>query len=362
MRAVRWHGRDDVRVEEVSDAPPPQPGEVRVRVEWAGICGTDREEWRTGPHVMQVGSPHPLTGQMAPLTLGHEIAGRVVDVGNGVSHVREGQLVALDGLITCGNCFWCRRHEVTLCPQLASIGFHADGGLADLITVEARGAIAVPDGVPADTAVLAEPLAVAIRGLRLGRMVVGESVAVFGGGMIGLAALRVARRAGASLISVVAPSQLRRDGALRLGADAVLDPNDTGFEERLREIHHRRGPDLVIEAAGTVQSTEQAVESPRRGGRTVILGLPPGPSTINLAELSITEREIIGALSHVWDEEFAGAVAMLADGILCADDVVAARIPLEDTVEVGFDSIGRRDLPGVKVLVSPLLPARTAHA
>lgn len=355
MRAVRWHGRGDVRIEEIPDAPLPGPGQIRIRVEWAGICGTDREEWRTGPHVIQVDRPHPLTGRMAPITLGHEIVGRVVDMGPGVAELREDQLVALDGLLTCGRCFWCRRHEVTLCEQLASIGFQADGGLADLITVAARGAIPVPEGVAADTAVLAEPLAVAIRGLRLGRVAPGESVAVFGGGMIGLAALRVARRAGASTVSVIAPSTLRREGARRLGADAVLDPNDPEWEADLRAVHDGRGPDLVIEAAGTIRSTEQAVKAARRGGRTVILGLPPGPSTVDFAALSLNERQVIGALSHVWDEDFATAVAMLGDGILAAADVVAARIPLEDTVSVGLEYVGRKDLPGVKILVSPHL-------
>jgi (R,R)-butanediol dehydrogenase/meso-butanediol dehydrogenase/diacetyl reductase len=356
VRAVRWHARGDVRVDEIPDAPKPGSGEIRLQVEWAGICGTDREEWRTGPHVVQVGTPHSLTGRMAPITLGHEVVGRIVDVGADVTGVRDDQLVAIDGLLSCGRCFWCRRHQTVLCERMASIGFHADGGLADLLTVDVRGAIPVPEGLASDIAVLAEPLAVALRALRLGRLAAGDSVAIFGGGMIGVAAMRAARRAGASTISILAPTALRREGALRLGADATLDPGDPEWRSKLRAVHEGLGPDLVIDAAGTVRSSEQAVEAPRRGGRTVIVGLPSGPSTIDMARLVLDEREVIGSLSHVWDEEFTDAVALLADGIFTGDDVVAARIPLEDTVAVGFEYVGRKDLPGVKVLVSPRLP------
>jgi (R,R)-butanediol dehydrogenase/meso-butanediol dehydrogenase/diacetyl reductase len=345
----------DLRVEEIPDAPAPGPGQVRVRVEWAGICGTDREEWRSGPHSIQVGVPHPTTGRMAPIVIGHEVAGTVIDLGAGVSGLREGDLVALDGIIGCGRCHWCSVRKPQLCSQLASIGFHADGGLAELITVDARTAIRVPDGTPADTAALAEPVAVAVRALSRSRIAHGESVLVVGAGMIGLAALCVARRSGASAITVVTSPGPRADLARTLGADAIIDSGDADRATRILDAHGGLGPDLVIEAGGGVASTQLAIAAPRRGGRTVLVGLPVETVPFDVYGFVLGEREVIASLSHVWNEDFTRAVELLADGLLRADDVVSARIPFEETVARGFDTMGRSDLPGVKVLVGPHL-------
>lgn len=353
MRAVRWHGRGDVRLDRVPDAPMPGPGGVRLRVEWCGICGTDREEWRAGPLWIPTDEPHPMTGTSAPLTLGHEVAGVITDVGAGVSGLAPGDVVALDGLLTCGDCWWCERHEPTLCPSLASIGLHVDGGLAEAITVPARMAIAVPSSLDAETAALAEPVSVAVRAIRRGRLEAGEQVLIQGAGMIGLAAMRAAKTLGASFVTVAARSQRRRQQALDMGADAVVDPSAPGFLDEVRSLHDGRGPDLVIEAAGTPHACAQAVKASRRGGRVVFLGLPSESGQLDYFELVSTERELIGSLSHVWDEDLAEAVSMLAGGLLRSDEVVAARIPLEDTVAVGFESMASKELPGVKVLVSP---------
>lgn len=353
MRAVRWHGPGDVRLDHIPDAPMPGPGDVRLRVDWCGICGTDREEWRAGPLFIPTDEPHPMTGTSAPLTLGHEVAGTITDVGQGVTSLAQGDVVALDGLLTCGECWWCERHELTLCPKLASIGLHVDGGLAEAITVPARMAIAVPKGLNAETAALAEPVSVAIRALRKGRLSAGEQVLVQGAGMIGLAAMRAARRLGAASVTVAARSPRRREQALAMGADAVVDPSAPTFLDDVLALHDGRGPDLVVEAAGTPRACAQAVSASRRGGRVVFLGLPSETGQLDYFELVSTERELIGSLSHVWDEDLAEAVSMLADGLLTSDEVVAARIPLEDTVGVGFESMASKELSGVKILVSP---------
>lgn len=353
MRAVRWHGRGDVRVEKIADARRPGATEVRVRVAWAGICGTDREEWRTGPHAIQVGEPHPLTNAMAPLVLGHEVAGYVDLVGSDVEGLRAGDLVALDGLITCGECHWCSTNQTPLCRSLASIGFHADGGLAEYVTVPARGAIRVPDGTPADAAALAEPLAVALRALRRGGFAAGEAVCVVGGGMIAIAAMLAAKSLGASAVSVVSSGPKRRDLAGRLGATFTFDPGADGVVESIHAAHDGIGPPLVVEGSGSVAAFELAARLPRKGGRMVTLGLPTEPAHLNVFDLVLAERSIIASLSHVWDEDFAAAVALIAAGLLPVGDIVAARVPLAQTVTLGFESLGRQDLSGVKVLIDP---------
>ncbi len=288
---------------------------------------------------------------MAPITLGHEVSGRALQIGAGVTSLVPGQLVAVDGLIPCGRCWWCERHLTPLCASLASIGMHADGGLADFLSVPARGCIPVADHVASDTAALAEPVAVAVRALRRGRFTAGESVVVFGAGMVGIAAVAAARASGARSVTLVGNSSARRDLALALGADRVVGSTEHDLIGWLRDHHSGRGPDLVIEASGDPAAANQAITAPRRGGRTVVVGFPPAPSQVDLFALAVAEHEVIGSLSHVWDEDFRAAVGLLERGAMHADQVVSARIPLEDTVSYGFERDDWKALPGAKVLV-----------
>jgi (R,R)-butanediol dehydrogenase / meso-butanediol dehydrogenase / diacetyl reductase len=355
VRAVVWHGRGDVRVEDVPEPPSPRAGQVKVAVEWCGICGTDLEEWRNGPRFIPVGEPHAITGRKAPLTLGHEVSGRVAEVGADVTGLREGELVALDALIYCGRCWWCRRHQLTLCPQLAAIGLQADGGLAEAVTVPAQMCVHIARGVAADTAALAEPVAVAVRALRRGRLALNESLVILGAGMIGVASLVVGRRIGAAPIVVADPIASRRELAQGLGADLTLDPRDPDFLETVRNATGGGGADVAVDAAGSQDSGPAAVAAARAGGRAVVVGLASEPARVDLFAFAIGEKELIGSLSHVWDEDFAAAVRLLADGILSADQVVERRLPLEGTVDHGFAAIENPDSAGVKVLVSPHL-------
>ena len=355
MRAVVWHGRGDVRVEDVPEPPSPGRGEVKVAVEWCGICGTDVEEWRSGPRFVPVEEPHQVTGRTAPLVLGHEVSGRVAELGPGVVALREGDLVALDALIYCGQCWWCRRHQVTLCRQLAAIGLQADGGLAEAVTVPAQMCIKVPAGVGADAAALAEPVAVAVRALRRGRLALNESLVVFGGGMIGIATLVVGRSMGAAPIVVAEPIPSRRELARRLGAELAVDPSEPDFLETVWELTGGRGADVAVDAAGSADSGPAAIAAARPGGRAVLVGLASQPTPVDLFAFASSEKELIGSLSHVWDEDFAAAVRLLANGILTAEQVVGRRLSLEETVDHGFTAIEDPDAAGVKVQVSPRL-------
>jgi len=185
MRAARWHGPRDVRVEMIPD-PAPGPRDVLVRVDWCGICGTDVDEYLSGPHWIPTDHPNPLTGARAPLTLGHEFAGEVVAIGGEVREFRVGDRVAPDTLIYCGRCYWCRRHQVHLCAHLAALGLMADGGLADYCVAPAAMCVRLPDALPSDHAALAETLAVGVHALRRGRLAPSETVAVVGAGAVGV--------------------------------------------------------------------------------------------------------------------------------------------------------------------------------
>ena len=332
MRAVRWHGRGDVRVEEVPRARPPGPGEIRVRVAWCGLCGTDLHEYRAGPVHVPV-RPHPVTGQAAPIVLGHEIAGWVESVGSGVPDLAEGDLVTLNALLPCGGCPPCRRGEIQLCLTFGHLGLSADGGLAELVTAPAAMVVPVPPGMSADLAALAEPFAVAMRAVRHAGRPSGGSCLVIGAGSIGLAAATVLAGDGnAVTVLDVAPERLAHATALGFAAADIASALAGGG----------RAP-VVIECSGAVSGAGDAVRLAEPGGVAVLVGLPGEPSPIDLSYLVLREIRVIGSMSHRPEDDLAPALDVLAAQPERALGIVTARIPLVETVTGGFDVLAGPD-------------------
>src|SRR5690242_2440721 len=343
MLAVRWHGRGDVRVEEVPPPAPPGPGELQLQVRWCGICGTDLEEWLNGPVFIPAAAPHPVTGARAPLVLGHEFAGVVVAAGADVTGPWPGQRVAVDTIVSCGTCYWCQRGEVTRCPALGALGLHGDGGLAELCNAPARICLPVPDTVADDEAALAEPLAVAVRALRRGGLRPGERVAVIGLGAVGLMALQAAIAFGAQSVAVVEPLAERRALAMRLGADRHVTAGEAAAV----------AADVAVECAGTPEAIETAIRALRAGGRAVVLGIGTRPATVPPLDLVVGEKSIIGSLSHVWDEDFRIALGLLGRGAVRAAPLISDRIPLTAAVSGGLALLRDEPAKHVKILVQP---------
>lgn len=340
MLALRWHGRGDVRLDDIDSPPPPGAGEVQLAVEWCGICGTDVEEYHSGPHFIPVGEPHPLTGRMAPLTLGHEFAGTVVAVGPDVTDHAVGDRVAVDTLIFCGTCYWCQRHQVSLCEKLAAVGQMTDGGLAALCNAPAYSCFHLPEQVSFEAGALAETLAVTVRALRRGRLRIGERVAIVGAGAIGLMALQAARAGGAAEVYVSEPHPERAERARELGA-IVVDGDE------LRQL----GADLVIECSGSPKAIPTAIEAARKGGRVVLVGIYGGPVTLDALSIVTTEREIIGSLSHVYDEDFKTAIGLLAEGSVRAEPVITHRVPIERALDDGLLALANHPENHIKILI-----------
>ncbi|UCF83043.1 MAG: alcohol dehydrogenase catalytic domain-containing protein [Desulfobacteraceae bacterium] len=217
MKAARWYGQRDVRVDEVEPRDP-NPNEVRIRVDYAGICATDLHEYTHGPQLIST-TPHPMTGRCAPLTMGHEFTGTVVDVGRGVIHLKKGDRVVAEATLPCGECDSCKREQFVLCRQAAYLGFAWDGVFAEYCTIPARVCHKVPDTLDSVNGVLTEPLATGMHAVRRGRVQIGESVAVIGAGTIGLCSLLSALAAGASRVFVVDPIAQKRTLAIELGTD-----------------------------------------------------------------------------------------------------------------------------------------------
>jgi len=353
MKAAVWYGRRDIRIEEFPDPPPPRENEVKIRITWCGICGTDLEEYLYGPLYIPVAEPNPLTGRKAPMILGHEFVGTVVEVGPGVKEFKVGDVVTPDTLIHCGECYWCRRHQVHHCEKLAILGLMTDGGFAEYVNAPTYMCFRLPPGVPQEVGALAEPTSVAIRANRLARTSFGDTVAVIGAGTIGLLCLQTALLSGASQVYVLEVESRRQELASRMGATKVFDPRVADPVEAIKDQTGGQGVDVVLEAGGNAETIALAPKLVRKRGRVVLLTLHNEPVPINFFPVVGNEIQLIGSFSHIYDEDFAAAVALLGDGRVNAGPLITGRIGLDDIVEKGLEELIANKAEHVKILVTP---------
>lgn len=353
MKAAVWYGQRDIRVEKFPDPPPPKSGEVRIQVEWAGICGTDLEEYCFGPLYIPVDKPNPITGRKAPMVLGHEFVGTVCEVGSDVKEFKVGDCVTPDTALFCGECYYCKRNMVHLCPKLALLGLMTDGGFAEYVNAPAYMCYNLPENLPAGAGALAEPLAVAVRAVRIGGVKIGDRVAIIGAGIIGLMCLHAARLAGASKVYVVEPEKHRREVAHKLGSDAEIDPTGTDPVQAVKNLTDSLGADVVLEAGGNTITMSMSPKFCRKAGTTVILGLHNEPVPIELFPVVCGEITIKGSFSHVYNEDFADAVDILGSKQVEVESLISARINIDDIVEKGFKELMKDKSKYLKILVSP---------
>ncbi len=225
MRAAVWHGRHDIRVEDVPLPAEPPPGWVQIRVHWCGICGSDLHEYLAGPVFIPVEAPHPLTGLKDQCILGHEFSGEIVRLGNGVTGFAVGQAVAADACQHCGTCYYCRHGLYNICENLAFTGLMNNGAFAEYVNVPANLLYALPAGFPSEAGALIEPLAVGMHAVKKAGSLLGQNVVVVGAGTIGLSTIMCARAAGAAQVIALEMSSARKAKALEVGASQVLDPS-----------------------------------------------------------------------------------------------------------------------------------------
>lgn len=276
MRAIRLHGPLDLRCDTLPPPPAPGPGEVRLKVDAVGVCGSDLHMYETGG----------IGGRQAdePCVLGHEFAGTLTAVGPDAraedgSLLTVGTRVAVDPAVPCGHCENCREGDPNLCPDHRFFGVPPDdGALCDELVVPAVNCFSLADSTSAAVGSLLETLGVALHAVDLAKLQVARSVAIFGAGPVGLLILSLARLAGAFPLHVFEPVPERRAQALELGATAVWDvPPDAATDTILAGLQQAtggRGVDVAFEVANADRSIDLTFGAARCGGRVVLVGIP----------------------------------------------------------------------------------------
>ena len=346
MRAAVWHGYKDIRIEEVP-IPVPGSGQVRITVDWAGICGTDRHEYE-GPNFIPVQYPHRLTGRTAPLTLGHEFSGRISALGEGVTGWKVGDRVTANGTLSCGQCEACRSGRYNVCQKLGFLGVSTDGAFADEVVVSAERLFAIPAGVSQRDAVLSEPLACGIHASNLLGDLTGKDVVVLGPGIIGLSAFFAAKSAGARRILVIGVGDYRK-ALIEKHGGSYVDTAEADAVEAVRRWTEDRLTDVVYECIGLQSTLDQAIRMTKPGGRIMVMGVFGKKPVVDLNTLQEAERVILTSQAHV--DEIATALERLRAGEIDASELITRQVTLETLVQDGFEHLIAHGPEHIKVLI-----------
>jgi (R,R)-butanediol dehydrogenase/meso-butanediol dehydrogenase/diacetyl reductase len=342
MSALRWHAAGDLRLEQVP-VPAVPDGCSLVQVHLCGICGTDLSEYRNGPKMIW-SKPHPLSGQAPPVTLGHEFAGVVVDTG---AHgpFPAGTRVTADACWRCNRCSDCLAGDYHLCRYGGSIGLHSDGAFAPFAAIPDYCLVPLPAGVPDEAAALTEPLAVALHGLERGQVSAGDDVVVLGFGPIGASGALIARALGAR-VHVVELARRRAAAARRIGFPLI--EAGEGLPRRVRAALGSGGADVVLETTGVSAVVPEAIDSVRRGGRVVQLGMGGVPATVGIERLVLFERALIGSLGY--RHHLPKVVRMMDEGVLDPTAIVTATVALGEAAAM-IEEMASDPSAHIKVLV-----------
>ncbi|MEV0698355.1 2,3-butanediol dehydrogenase [Saccharopolyspora sp. NPDC050389] len=351
MRAARFYGRGDIRVDDVPE-PATRPGTVKVAVEWCGICGTDLHEYLEGPiFAPRTGAPHPLTGETVPVTLGHEFAGVVSELGDGVRDLQIGDRVVVEPYLVCGRCDACRQGRYNVCRSLGFVGLSGGGGGFSQFVVAERRWIHPLGELGTDVGALVEPLAVAYHAVRLSGARPGHTAAVFGAGPIGLVTTAALRAAGVERVIAVEPADVRKAKAHVAGAEHVLDPSTVDVTAAVLELTEGRGADVTFECAGIDAVLKSAIRSTRVGGTCVNVAIWGHEAAVAMNDLVFGEINLIGSLAYAGDHP--ATIEMIASGKVDPFQFITGRIGLDEIVPKGFDELVGNKEANVKILVRP---------
>jgi len=321
MRAAYIHGIRDIRIGE-KPRPVPVGDEILLRVSAVGVCGSDLHYFKEGA----IGQARITQ----PFIAGHEFAARLVE-DHPTRGLKAGQLVAVDPAKPCGECEWCHRGHVNLCPHVQFLGSppHTHGAMTEYIVVSPSQIYPVPDHFTPVQAVMLEPLGVAIHAMDLaGSKKLFETVAIIGCGPIGLCLLQLARMLCKKAIYAIDPINYRTEKALQLGADhAAAD------HAAIAEWTAGRGVDLVLEATNSPHGFQIAAQCARIGGRVVLVGIPDGDQYTPLSASMLRRKGLDIRLSRRMGHVYDRAIQLVAQGTVNVDCLVTHRFDLQQATQ-----------------------------
>lgn len=321
MRAIRKIAREPGLV--LDEVPIPVPGddEVLVEVEAASVCGTDLhihqwDEW----------SQHRI---VPPLTLGHEFAGTVVEVGKNVRHVQAGEYVSAESHVTCGMCFHCRTGQIQRCEHTQILGVDRDGGFAEYVAVPESTVLKNDRSrLPPEIATLREPFGNAVSATSAHNLA-GRSVAVLGCGPIGLFTIGICNASGAAGVFAADRTPFRLNLARRMGAKDAVNVQDTkDVPAWFREQNEGYGLDVVFEMSGSPRAITDAINTVRNGGRVILFGIPSRPVEIDVAEVIFKNLQFDAVNGRRVSDNYR-AKWMLESKVVDVEPVITHRLPLE---------------------------------
>ena len=322
MKASRFLGNKTFAV---ADLPTPHagPGELVLRNQVCGVCGTDVHIYHGEPGSADVNPP---------VVLGHEYSGEVVEVGEGVTGFAVGDHVTVDPNIYCGHCAYCQNGKKQLCPSMEAIGVTRDGGFAQYSRIPAAQAFKLEPTVPWEAAAMAEPLACCLHGIDLAGIQVGDKVCVVGGGAIGLLMVQLAKLSGASQIVLSEPNEKRRQVGLQLGANAAIDPTRPDAQEAFAQVLGG-GANVVIECVGNVPAVKSAFQFAGKGATVLLFSVPKVDATFDLPLFDVYKKELTIKGSFVNPDTHARAVALINSGKVDFDPIITHRFTLDQLPE-----------------------------
>lgn len=339
MKAAVFCGKHDLRV---MDQPIPVPGagQVQIKVHACGICGTD-------VHIFE--GDEGAAKSPAGTILGHEFSGEITAVGAGVTEFKVGDRVCVDPNELCGKCDYCRGGIGHYCIGMNGYGTTVNGGFAEYCVVPVSQAYRIPDSLSYNQAAMAEPVACCLHGIDMCEIHPGDTVAVFGAGMIGLIMLQLSKLSGAATLISIEPIAEKRELARKLGADLTIDP----LAENVAEVLKRNGitrVNAVIECVGRTGTIQQAIEIAGPKAVVMMFGLTKPDDEIVVKPFDIFKREIVLKASYINPYTQGRAVALISSGKIDVSTMVYDTISLEELPKLLADT-GRRSLG--KYIVAP---------
>lgn len=323
MLAAVFEGEGRLELKQVPVPHIAKPDDVLLEVEASGICGTDL-------HICEVPPGHPAT----PGTiLGHEYVGRVLEVGEGVTHFQPGDRVVVAPNLYCDLCFHCQEGRPNQCEHFTTLGIYVDGGFARYNVAPERALYHISPDLPPDEAIFTELLSCVAGGTEKARLHPGESVAILGAGPVGLMFGLVFKAAGAGKLIMSDISPFRLDFARKIGADVVVNPHEHDVVEVIMD-ETRGGANVVVDAVGTL--FDQAVDVCDHGGRIVLFGMDQQARPV-VHQYTLTRNELTVYGTFIGIHTFTPAIKMLESGVVKPSVLITHRLPLED-VHQGFDA------------------------